>query len=67
MKIPRYLSHVYVKRKQSSYFEYIKNNMDDQTVVCQIDYAENFGLADQNQVQSAYWSTKYISIFTAYI
>ena len=41
--------------------------MDDRTVVCQVDYAENFGLADQNQVQSIYWSTKYISIFTAYV
>jgi hypothetical protein len=34
--------------------------------LCQTN-AENFGLADQNQVQSAYWSTKYISIFTAYV
>lgn len=41
--------------------------MDDQTVICQVDYAEKFGLTDQNQIQSGYWSTKYISIFTAYI
>lgn len=67
MKIPKYLSHVYIKRKQSSYFEHIRNNANDQTVVCQIDYAENFNLADQDQVQSAYWSTKYISIFSAYV
>jgi len=67
LKTPQYLSHVYIKRKQSCFFEYIKDNADDQTVICQVDYAENFGIVNQDQIQSGYWSTKYISIFTAYI
>ena len=65
-KTPQYLSHVFIKRKQSAYFEYIKDNADDTTVVCQVDYAENFTLQYQDQVQSAHWSKKQISIFTAY-
>ena len=66
-KTPHYLSHVFVKRKQSSYFEHIKETAGDYTVVCQVDYAENFTLTNQDQIQSAYWSQKQVSIFTAYI
>ncbi|CAF1309948.1 unnamed protein product [Adineta ricciae] len=65
-KTPQYLSHVFVKRKQSTYFEYIKDNAGDSTVVCQVDYAENFTLQHQDQIQSAHWSKKQVSIFTAY-
>lgn len=65
-KTPQYLWHVFVKRKQSGYFDHIKENADDTTVVCQVDYAENYTLQDQDQIQSAHWSKKQISIFTAY-
>ena len=65
-KTPQYLSHVFIKRKQSKFFEYIKENADDGTVICQVDYSENFTLQDQNQIQSAHWSKKQISLFTAY-
>ncbi|CAF1383212.1 unnamed protein product [Adineta ricciae] len=65
-KTPRYLCHVFVKRKQSKFFEYIKENADDGTVVCQVDYAENYTLQDQDQIQSAQWSKKQVSLFTAY-
>ena len=57
---------MYIKRKQSDYFEYMKVNANDNTVVCQVDYAENFSLDNQNQIQSAHWGKKLISIFTAY-
>lgn len=57
-KTPQYLFHVFIKRKQSSYFQYIKENAGDGTVVCQVDYSENFTLLEQNQIQSAHWSNK---------
>ena len=65
-KTPQYLWHVFVKRKQSDYFENLKKNLSDQTVICQVDYAENFRIHTQNQIQSAHWTKKFISIFTAY-
>ncbi|CAF2062499.1 unnamed protein product [Rotaria magnacalcarata] len=43
-----------------------QENVDDTTVVCQMDYAENYTLQDQDQIQSAHWSKKQVSIFTAY-
>ena len=48
--------HAFDKRKQSGYFDYIKENADDIVVVCQVDYAENYTLQDQDQIQSAHWS-----------
>ncbi|CAF1680576.1 unnamed protein product [Rotaria sp. Silwood1] len=65
-KTPQYLCHVFIKRKQSNYFEDIKETVNDDTVVCQVDYAENFTLQNQDQIQSAHWSKKQVSIFTAY-
>ena len=65
-KTPQYLWHVFVKRKQSVYFEDMKENGGDQTVICQIDYAENFTIHDQDQIQSAHWSLKQVSIFTSF-
>ncbi|CAM4796816.1 unnamed protein product [Rotaria magnacalcarata] len=41
-------------------------NADDTTVVYQVDYAENYTLQDQDQIQSAHWSKKQLSISTAY-
>ncbi|CAF3474628.1 unnamed protein product [Rotaria socialis] len=66
-KTPQYLWDVFVKRKQSGYFDHIKENADDTTVVCQVDYTESYTLQDQDQIQSAHWSKKQVSIFTAYI
>lgn len=65
-KTPDYLRHVYIKRKQSEYFDHIKANANNNTVVCQVDYAENFAIENQDQIQSAHWGKKFISIFTAY-
>ena len=65
-KTPQYLWHVFVKRKQSVYFEDMKGNGGNQTVICQVDYAENFAIHDQDQIQSAHWSLKQVSIFTSY-
>ena len=62
-----YQWHVFVKRKQNSYFENIIGTAGDHTVMCQVDYSEKFTLVNQDQMQSAYWSQKQVSILTAYI
>ena len=38
-----------MKRKQSIYFEDVEENAGDQTVICQVDYAENLTIHDQDQ------------------
>jgi hypothetical protein len=44
----------------------MKDNSDDKSIVVQVDYLENFVTKEQYAVQSAHWSTRTISIFTAY-
>ncbi|CAF1310453.1 unnamed protein product [Adineta ricciae] len=66
-KIEHFLFHVFVKRQQSSYFEMIKANVNDKKCLVQVDYAENFAVIDQNEIQSAHWSRRQISLFTVYI
>ncbi|CAF1513785.1 unnamed protein product [Adineta steineri] len=65
-KVVQYLNHAFIKRKQSNFFEQMKNNSDDTSIVVQVDYAENFSIEEQDAIQSAHWTTKTISIFTAH-
>ncbi|CAF0901140.1 unnamed protein product [Didymodactylos carnosus] len=62
-KIEHFKFHVFVKREQSKYFEKLKTDVTDEKVVCQVDFAENYGMKEQDEVQSAHWYTKTMSIF----
>ncbi|CAF1376703.1 unnamed protein product, partial [Didymodactylos carnosus] len=66
-KVKYFLFHVYIKREQSKYFEQLKSEVTDEKVVIQVDFAENFGLKEQDEIQSAHWNTNTLSIFTAYV
>ncbi|CAF1142422.1 unnamed protein product [Didymodactylos carnosus] len=66
-KTEQFLFHVYIKREQSKYFEKLKLEVTDEKVVCQVDFAEYFGMKEQDEIQSAHWNTKTLSIFTAYV
>ena len=69
MLVPRvktFLLHVYIKRQQSNFFEESKSNSSDRKIVIQVDYSENFEIRQQNEIQSLYWTSKLVSIFTAH-
>ncbi|CAF4454979.1 unnamed protein product, partial [Didymodactylos carnosus] len=53
--------------EQSKYFEQLKSEVTDEKVVIQVDFAENVGLKEQDEIQSVHWNTKTLSIFTAYV
>jgi hypothetical protein len=57
-KTPQYLWHVFVKWKQRKYLDDMKENTNEGTAVCQIDYVENFILQNQDQISYAHWSKK---------
>ncbi|CAF4506552.1 unnamed protein product, partial [Didymodactylos carnosus] len=65
-KTEQFLFHVYIKREQSKYFEKLKLEVTDEKVVCQADFAENFDMKEQDEIQPAHWNTKTLSIFTTY-
>jgi hypothetical protein len=66
-KIEHFLFHVFVKRQQSSFFEMEKANVGDKKCIIQVDYSENFSLIDQNEIQTAHWSRRQLSLFTTYL
>ena len=49
------LIHVYFKRKQSPFMEKLINNVNNRSIVLQVDFSENVTLACQNELQSVHW------------
>lgn len=62
-----YKQHIFVKASQSSLFFDSRATSNDQNIVMQIDFAENFKCIAQNEVQSAYYNQHTIAIFTVVI
>lgn len=50
---------------QAKCFEEAKSSIKEDEFVLQIDYAENYAAVTQDEIQSAHWSHKQISLFTA--
>ena len=65
-RVKTFLLHVYIKRQQSKFFEESKPNSSDRKIVIQVDYRENFEVRQQNEIQSSYWTSKSVSIFTVH-
>lgn len=57
---------MFIKRRQSEYFRDAQEKVSDKYCVLQVDYSENFSIVEQNEIQSAHWSRKQLSIFTAH-
>ncbi|CAF0765893.1 unnamed protein product [Didymodactylos carnosus] len=66
-KIEHFKFHMFVKRELSKYFEKLKAEVTDEKLVCQVDFAKNYGMKEQDEVQCAHWYTKTMSIFTGYV
>ncbi|CAF1049158.1 unnamed protein product [Didymodactylos carnosus] len=66
-KVEHFLFHVYVKREQSKYFEKLTTEVSDEKIILQVDFAENFNMKEQDEIQKAHWNTKPLSIFTAFV
>ncbi|KAJ8051205.1 hypothetical protein HOLleu_04685 [Holothuria leucospilota] len=64
-QLPAFFRHTFIKRKQSQHFEAEKARADDHYAVVQVDFAENFAIIHQNEIQSAHWSHDQVTIFTA--
>ncbi|ROL51976.1 hypothetical protein DPX16_2003 [Anabarilius grahami] len=61
----KFLHHCFVKRKQSTFFQAkkIQAKSDKETVVLQVDFAENYTAAYQDQIQSAHWHQRQVTVF----
>lgn len=54
-KLPAFLHHVFVKRKQSRFFEEKMSNLSQDEALVQVDFAENYSCRYQDEVQAAHW------------
>lgn len=65
-KVKSFLLHVFIKREQSKFFEEEKSNTNNKKIVLQVDFSENYELKEQDEIQTAHWCSKSVSIFTAH-
>jgi len=63
-KIPFFLEHVFIKRKQAAFFEGRISQMKPDEAVVQVDFAENYTCKYQDEIQAAHWSQEQITLFT---
>lgn len=66
-QLPSFKMHCFIKRIQYEYFEECKNRGDESEAVIQVDFAENASLTAQNQIQSAHWRERHVTVFTCVI
>lgn len=64
-ELPHFIIHDFIKVRQSRYFKGCREGLTDGTVLVQVDFSENYTAMFQNEVQSAHWNPKQISVFTA--
>ena len=62
-----FLVHQYIKRMQAVHFaKPITTECNESSVVLQVDFSENASLLQQNEIQSAHWTHKQVTIFTSH-
>jgi hypothetical protein len=65
---PVILHHHYVKEQQKQYINEIKKKSNDKDyLVITCDFAENYTLVAQREVQSAHWNQQQVAIFTIHV
>lgn len=63
--IEKYKLHKYLVHTQHNILNNLKLDNDDSSIILHLDYSENFSIAVQDEIQSAYYKRKQLSIFTA--
>lgn len=66
-QIPSFLVHVFIKRKQSTFFEERIAQLKADEAIVQVDFAENYTCQYQDEIQAAHWSQEQITLFTVAI
>ena len=66
-KMPHFLQHVLVQRKQTKFFQDKVQHLKANEAVVQIDFAENYTCFQQDEVQAAHWSQDQVTLFPVVI
>ena len=60
-------AHSYMSKAQSTYLMSQKENLDSDTCIAMLDFAENYQYVLQDEIQSFYWNNSQCSIHAAVI
>lgn len=65
--LPKFINHCHTKRNQTKAAEYAKDaaKAHSSKVCIQIDFAENYTCLWQDEVQSAHWNKRQVTIFSS--
>ena len=66
-QLPQFLWHCFIKQKQAEAYETDKitsHQNDSTTVLVQMDFAENATCMIQDEIQSAHWKQRHVSLYT---
>ena len=66
-QLPVFLKHDFIKQQQSRCFQQIKSKVDKYNGLLQMDFSENYTATYQDEIQSAHWHQKQVTVFTAVI
>ena len=66
--VPQFLEHTYIKRQQALEYqtckERVTNNTEPEEALIQVDFSENYTCVNQDEIQSAHWNQRQVSLFT---
>lgn len=54
--IEKLTSHSYISRAQTSYLQKRKDNLDNNSAIVLLDFAENYSFVVQDEVQAFHWN-----------
>ena len=66
-QLPKFLWHVFIKRQQADSYEEHKTvaqAADSHCCLLQMDFAENYTVTYQDEIQSAHWRQRQITVYT---
>lgn len=58
--------HKYLIKSQSEFLDWTRKNQEGNEAIIIIDYSQNYTAKSQDEIQSAYFAQRQISLFTAY-
>ena len=69
-QLPQFIWHQFIKRRQSSAYESQKQSaqdLDSSTCLLQMDFVENYAVSFQDEIQSAHWRQRQVSLYTVMV
>ncbi|CAH2086564.1 unnamed protein product [Euphydryas editha] len=63
-QLKKFKTHWFVKNGQSKHFKEIRESISEDEAVLQVDFAENFAIISQDEIQGAHWRHQQATIFT---